>query len=261
VAELSFRVWVCRAAFETRAPVRFPPFAGNAFRGALGFRLPAEVFTPRASDGPSGLRDRPRPFVLRAAHLDGVALPADARFELGLNVFAEAAVEPLQDALEGFAVQGAPLILQDFSVRLAELSLAPRLPAPAAVRVRLVTPLDLKGWSGAGLPPFAALAARLRDRLSALAAFYQDSPLALDHAGLAARAAEVRTQGGELVERHWVRSSRRTGRTNPMGGVTGWVDYAGPLGGFMSLLEAGSWTGVGRHTVWGMGWIRTIPGS
>jgi hypothetical protein len=252
---LAFRVWVCRAAFETQGSLRFPALAGNAFRGALGFRLPAEVFAPRHADGPSGLRDRPRPFVLRAAHLDSAVLPAGACFELGLNVFLPAAADALREALGGLRIQGSTLILQDFSVRVASVDLAARAAAPPAARVRLVTPLAMKGWKGEGLPPFAVLAARLRDRVSALASFYGQGPLELDFAGLALRAALVEARGGELVEREWHRRSSRTGRTNPMGGAVGWVEYAGPLAEFLGLLEAGYWAGVGRHTVWGQGWI------
>lgn len=252
---LAFRVWICRASFETCGPLRFPALAGNAFRGALGFRLPQEVFAPRRADGPSGLRDRPRPFVLRAAHLDAAALPAGACFELGINVFAPAAVDPLRGALDGLRIQGSMLALKDFSVRSASVGLAARAATPSAVRVRLVTPLAMKGWTGEGLPPFAVLAARLRDRISALASFYDEGPPELDFAGLAQRAVQVEARGGELVQREWHRRSSRTGRTNPMGGAVGWVNYAGPLGEFLGLLEAGYWTGAGRHTVWGQGWI------
>lgn len=252
---VAFRVWACRAAFETQGPLRFPALAGNAFRGALGFRLPPEVFSPRHVDGPSGLRDRPRPFVLRAAHLDSAAMPAGACFELGLNVFSQAAVDPLREALGGLRIQGTTLTLSDFSVRTVVVDLAVRTAAPVAVRVRLVTPLAMKGWTGDGLPPFAVLAVRLRDRISMLASFYDQGPPELDFAGLARRAAMVEARGGEVVEREWHRRSSRTGRTNPMGGAVGWVEYAGPLAEFVGLLEAGCWTGVGRHTVWGQGSI------
>lgn len=252
---LTFRVWTCRAEFEARAPLRFPALAGNAFRGALGYRLPPHVFSPRADLGPSGLRDRPRPFVLRAAHLDSLSLAPGARFELRLNVFAEAALGPLRAALDGLGVQGAGLLLDDFSARLINVDLSARDTAPARVRVLLRTPLEMKGWSGAGLPPFAVLAARLRDRVSALGAFYQGGAPEFDFTGLAQRAAAVEAREGRLETKTTVRRSRRTDRTNPMGGLVGWVDYEGPLAEFVGLLEAGYWTGVGRHTVWGQGWI------
>ncbi|MGH9658199.1 MAG: hypothetical protein ACRD96_06620, partial [Bryobacteraceae bacterium] len=70
------------ARFDFRAidPLLFPAGqSGNVIRGAFGAILRglvpepeyARVFAPRASSGPSGFADAARPFVFRAAHLDG----------------------------------------------------------------------------------------------------------------------------------------------------------------------------------------------
>jgi len=87
-----------RFEFQARDAVWFPPGkAANIFRGAFGeiFRRIAEnsayarMFEPRAlaHSGPSGLKDRPRPFVLRAAPLDGKRFEPGERFTLEVNVF------------------------------------------------------------------------------------------------------------------------------------------------------------------------------
>lgn len=261
---VSFTLWTCRASFVTRAPLRFPAHAGNAFRGALGFRLEEQVFRPRAEAGPSGLRDRPRPFVLRAGHLDGAELPASTPFELGLNVFAEPAADLLRQALAGRG-EGSRVLaaveLTGWAVEAVNLDLSPR-PSPERVQLRFRTPVELKGWDGAGLPPFGVLAARLRDRLSALGAFYGGGAPALDYAGLSERAAEVRAVAGEVEAWRVERRSTRTGQRHSLGGVTGWAEYRGRMDEFVPLLEAGFWTGVGRHTVWGQGWMEMVePGA
>lgn len=261
---MSFSLWTCRASYVTRAPLRFPVHAGNAFRGALGFRLEEEVFRPRAETGPSGLKDRPRPFVLRASHLDGMELPAATPFEVGFNVFAEPAADILRHALSQFGRGSRLLAALEFTgwaVEAVHLDLSPRS-SPERVRLRIRTPLELKGWDGAGLPPFAVLAARLRDRLSALGAFYGGGAPALDYVGLAERSAEVRAVAGDVEARRVERRSTRTGQRHSLGGVTGWAEYRGGMDEFVPLIEAGYWTGVGRHTVWGQGWIEMVePGA
>jgi hypothetical protein len=50
-----------------------------------------------------------------------------------------------------------------------------------------------------------------------------------------------------------LRRSSRTGQVHSLGGVVGEAEYQGELGEFLPYLEAGKWTGVGRHTVWGQG--------
>jgi hypothetical protein len=54
------------------------------------------------------------------------------------------------------------------------------------------------------------------------------------------------------------RRSSRTGQVHPIGGFTGMAEYEGELGEFLPCLEAAAFTGVGRHTVWGNGEIRTV---
>ena len=100
-----------RFDFQTLDPIAFPPGrAANTFRGAFGeiFRriacppdcpgarscarardcAYARMFEPGAeANSPSGFGDLPRPFVLRAASLDGRRFEASQKFSLHVNVF------------------------------------------------------------------------------------------------------------------------------------------------------------------------------
>src|ERR1700737_1326491 len=107
----TFELHALRLSFRALDPIHFPRGkAGNMLRGALGstFRaiawMPdwpgaklcefsrecayAWMFEPSESDsGPSGLRDWPRPFVFRAARLDGKTIRPGDGFEFDLNIF------------------------------------------------------------------------------------------------------------------------------------------------------------------------------
>ena len=258
---LDLDVIACRIRLSARQTLRFPPVAANTFRGALGFVLAPEWFRPVATAGPSGLRARPRPFVLRANHLDCRVIEPGEQFELTLNLFTPAACEPFQAAFDQVADAGITAVrsrldILEWDRRMLRLDLAPRTGAPSAVAVEFLTPTELKGAPDFEPPPFNVLAARLRDRVSSLRAFYGDGPLRLDHAGLVARAGEVTMIHADVAVRKHTRLSTRTGLIHPLGGFHGRVDYAGPLAEFLPFLEAGHWTGVGRQTVWGKGWIR-----
>src|SRR4051794_10563729 len=82
-------VMAMRLEFEAVDPIHFPAGkAANILRGSLGLALPPEIFAPRGEDGPSGLADRPRPFVFRVRHLDGTTARAGEVFRVGVNLFA-----------------------------------------------------------------------------------------------------------------------------------------------------------------------------
>src|SRR5512141_2117436 len=89
----TFDVTVCRFPFTARGVLHFAPGKpANIARGVLGSALHAtsayaRVFKPRAECGPSGLRDVPRPFVLRAAHLDGRTIEAGEAFYIDAHLF------------------------------------------------------------------------------------------------------------------------------------------------------------------------------
>jgi hypothetical protein len=257
----SLRVMACRLSLEPSAPLSFPAVAANTFRGALGFVLPESVFRPRRTEGPSGLKDPPRPFVLRCSHLDSYQFDRKEMFDLSLNLFSgdPVLVRLFRDAFErlcgaGIGPRRVKCHLAGWEERPVDLDLTPTRPA-RRVRVTFRTPTELKGIEPHSLPPFEVLAARLRDRVSALRGLYGDGPLDLDFRAYGERARLVRAAGGSLTEHKAERRSARTGQVHPLSGFTGWVEYEGDLSEFLPFLEAGHWTGVGRQTVWGKGWI------
>jgi hypothetical protein len=256
-AGLDFSLLACRVSFSATREIRFPARAANTFRGALGYVLPNELFRPRHQSGPSGMVDQPRPFVLQAKELDSIVLSGGS-FGIDLNLFDPALEPAFRDAFARLAAAGitaarVPLTLESWrSVRLS-FSLAPEPGEFVWLRVRFLTPTELKGWDGQGLPPFATLACRLRDRISGLRALYGAGPLPIDFQEFGIRAAAVSALGGEITHDTATRTSRRTGLTHPLGGFTGYVDYSGPLNEFIPYIRAAAWTGVGRQTVWGHG--------
>jgi hypothetical protein len=247
----------------------------------------ARLFEPSAlGSGPSGLADWPRPFVLRAMHLDGCTIPPGERFSFDVNLFelSKSAVRSLVLAFERIAQEGlgphrgraellevTQLNEMDMVVsriytagsstalsaqRPTTLSLSPLAESVKRAQVRFVTPTELKaGDRRAERPEFAVLAARIRDRLSTLRSLYDDGPLAIDFIGFAERAASVRLTRYQLQQVEIKRRSSRTGQIHPIGGFTGIAEYEGELAEFIPYLRAAKWTGVGRQTVWGKGQV------
>lgn len=281
--------------------------AGNVFRGAFGtvFRriacMPAcadarscaqraacpyaRMFEPVLAAGPSGLADPPRPFVFRAAHLDGKLIAPGEQFSVDVHVFdlkepalAYFALTFAQLAREGLGSRRTKVQLEsvtgidlnggtaatlfegaEFTLRTPPEPLSLSLDAPAdkitRVIVRFVTPTELKPEEAVARPDFGVLFARVRDRISTLAALYGDGPLELDFRGMSQRAQQVRLIRAELERADVLRRSSRTGEVHGVGGVVGEIEYEGELSEFVPFLRAGYWTGVGRHTVWGNGVI------
>jgi hypothetical protein len=118
----------------------------------------------------------------------------------------------------------------------------------------------LKGCKSHSRIPFSVLFARVRDRLSTLRSIYGEGPLPIDFRALAKRADLIQTVKSDLHYLNVTRRSARTGDEHGIGGVEGTVDYEGDLTEFLPYLRAASWTGVGRHTVWGNGVIEVVAG-
>jgi hypothetical protein len=255
---MTFDLFPLRFHFVANSPIHFPMGAGaNLLRGALGKSLMrispdayARWFSPESLGGPSGLRDAPRPFVFRAAHLDGAAVHTGQAFDFGLNVFetckpvigfiAQAFEERFGKvtALEGRGVLHLPLV--------AAIQPADR------VRVHFLTPTEIKG---AERPDFGPLFARLRDRISTLRASYGGGPLEIDFKSMGERAARIAMTRCDLQHVKAERTSRATGQRHPLGGFIGVAEYEGDVAEFLPYLEIARWTGVGRQTVWGNGEI------
>jgi len=289
---IEFQFFRFRFHFRALDPVHFPyGKSANVVRGAFGNVLheavPASVygrlFEPGAqlAASPSGLADWPRPFVLRAAHLDGITIPPDGPFYLDAHVFdlREPALQHFRSALILIADKGLgpgrgraeleridQLSLEDQSRALGDLPsspstilLDPEQAAPGTVRVRFQTPTELKsGGEIAAKPDFATLFGRLRDRISTLRALYGPGPLPVDFQGLGERAKAIRLVRSELTWQRVQRRSGRTGQVHSIGGFTGDAEYSGDLCEFLPWLRAARWVGVGRQTVWGKGDVRVI---
>lgn len=270
---MTFELLRLRFRFRAEQPLFFPPGKpGNVLRGAFGAMLHktvgaaeyAAIFAPKAAGGgPSGLADQPRPFVFRAAHLDGMTIPPGTIFHFDVHLFdlREAARLYFVNAFAQVAEEGlGPGRARTAFLSVDQQDLAIELNGPlepaGRIRVRFVTPTELKADQKlVARPEFSILFARLRDRISTLRALYGPGPLDIDFRGIGERAACVRLSRCELSWIETERRSSRTGQTHPLGGFTGEAEYDGDVGEFLPYLRAGKWTGVGRQTVWGKGEI------
>jgi hypothetical protein len=247
--------------------------AANAIRGAFGLALhetaPAEeyarLFAPRATDGPSGLADRPRPFVFRVSHLEGREFRAGDNFAIAVHFFdvANPGVESFRKAFAQWERLG--LGPERARVSLEGVEASPpcsiSLEAETAERatVRFVTPTELKVEGGiAPRPEFGVLFARVRDRIATLRTLYGAGPLDIDFAGMGERAQVVRMTRCDVEWECAQRRSARTGQVHPLGGFTGEAEYEGALGEFLPWLRAAQFASVGRQTVWGKGELLVI---
>lgn len=311
---MTFEFYRLRFHFRSAGTLYFQPFkSGNTLRGAFGsiFRklvcsptchdaktcdtrasCPyARVFEPKAArgEGPSGLADWPRPFVFRAAHLDGSTVPHGEAFYFDAHIFnvrdpaiehfvmafAELVREGLGPgrgradlvAVDQLDLDGAAVARLFCEGRLQEGGLAaPNAvdlgPAPQRVhrvRVRFVTPTELKAEvQVADRPEFGILFGRLRDRVSTLRALYGAGALEIDFRAMGERAEAVRMTQCDLQRTVVDRLSTRTGQRHPLGGFVGEAEYEGDLREFVPYLRLGEWVGVGRQTVWGKGDIRVL---
>jgi CRISPR-associated endoribonuclease Cas6 len=292
---LIFRLQTLRFHFLARESLHFEEGkAANTLRGALGTILrhqlcrpecalrdygenrPAEctwaamcpyarIFEPRRSGaGPSGLTHSARPFVLRAVHLDGQTFQAASEFHFAVHWFdlenpalpyLTAAFAELANEGLGHGRRKVELIRVD--AKPLEFDLKPDSTQVSRVRLRFITPTELKGRAGlADRPEFAILAARARDRISTLRALYGGGPLPLDFRAFGQRAALIEMTRCEIEWVHRARRSARTGQVHPLGGFVGEAEYSGALTEFMPYLQLAQWTGVGRHTSWGNGMIQ-----
>lgn len=296
-----FRLHALRFCFVARDAVVVPPgLAENVLRGALGTILRrmacvpdcpgtaqcerrqsclyARVFEPGAAEGgPSGLAQRPRPFVIRARELAGRRHEPGERLHFDLHlfdltiplslfaqVFAELAREglglgrgrlTLEKVCSLNADGGCPEEVETVGAPL-EFDLRETVPALEWLRVRFLTPTELKSQGQVVTQPeFGILMARVRDRISTLREAYGEGALAMDYAAFGERAGAIRMTRCELRGVKMQRRSTRTGQVHPLGGFTGEAEFEGALEEFLPYLRIACWTGVGRQTVWGKGAI------
>jgi CRISPR-associated endoribonuclease Cas6 len=304
---LSFELFAFRLRFRALESLYFPPGkAGNVIRGALGQTFKkfvcrphcpgsklceyrntcayASLFEPTAGiGGPSGLADSPRPFVIRAAHLDGHRFRSGDTFDFDFFVF-----ELHDPALAYFAFSFSQLLREGLGPGRAAteliaiheldemrreraqvfdghtlleqhpitLSLEHQGPPVHRAEVQFVTPTELKGAGQiVRTPEFGVLFGRSRDRVHTLRQLYGRGPMALDFAGMRERAGRIKLVGGNVQWENCERRSGKTGQSHPLSGFVGTAEYEGDLSEFLPYLRAASWTGVGRQTTWGKGHI------
>jgi hypothetical protein len=235
--------------------------AGNVLRGALGHTLRevasaedyARIFAPASSEGPSGLADLPRPFVIRAAELEARTLQPGDPFCFGVNLF-DTRSQTLDHFTRAFSQWADPISVEHHPVLV---DLTPRAAPVSRVRADFQTPTELKANRQSAKGDFSVLLARARDRISTLRSLYGEGPLEIDFRGFAERARSVNVLRSELRHVAVQRRSGRTGQRHGIGGFVGFAEYEGDLAEFTPYLEAAHWTGVGRHCTWGNGEITT----
>ena len=281
----SFDFFRFRFHFRAIDALHFPQGkSSNTLRGAFGMLLResappdvyARLFEPGAAlrGSPSGLADWPRPYLFRAAHLDGLTVSAAGAFHFDVHVFdlREPVLDHLRTAFLRWSETGLgprrgrvaldriePLGLDGLcSTAPCRLHFEPSGEPLNRIRVRFLTPTELKsGGEIVERPEFPILFGRLRDRLSTLRALYGSGPFEIDFREMGERAA-ARLESCDLAHHQVVRKSGRTGRIHPLGGFTGTADYVGDLAEFLPWLRAARWVGVGRHTAWGNGDVRVV---
>lgn len=250
-----FFVSAHRFTFRAEERIRFPAVAANKLRGALGFALRDNdrYFRPKQNRGPSGFADPPRPFVLRAQSLNSRTVEAGDSFSFDLHLFVpdRNCLAAFTTAFERIELHAKMQAIENTSVTF---SFEPDNTEARRISVEFLTPTELKHEGELVQEPvFPVLFARIRERICALARFYNGTNLDVD---LTTEASQISLAHSSLVHHKAQRRSSRTGQIHPLGGFTGDAVYEGHLGPFLPWLEAAYWTGVGRQTVWGKGAIR-----
>jgi|SRR5579884_2913200 len=295
-----FEFYRLRFRFRAEHPILFPRGKpGNVLRGGFGMVLRGlacddacrdcgtcpersrcpyiRLFEPLPdTPGPSGYSERARPFVFRAAHLDGLRVDPgdefwfdfhlfetrDAPLEILRMTFAQLGREGLGATRGRAELMGMKQVDEEGSPGngLVRISLSPGTQPVGRLRLEFVTPTELK-WRDAPVsePRFAVVLARARDRVSRLRALSGAPPLDFDYKALGERARAVAMTDCELKYIEVARRSSRTGQRHSLGGFIGSAEYEGDLTEFVPWLRAAQFTGVGRQTGWGKGEIRVHP--
>lgn len=246
----------------------FPAFlTGNIFRGALGsFLQSANRTAYRILFESAGAGTPPRPFVLRCRNLNERCYAPGEIFPLQLNLFLPglelleaigAALTAMGDAGFGAARSRATLLSPPAHVRHS-LRLEEPVEPTSALRVHFRTPTAFKS-NGEIVAPgaFSVLFEQVYGRLNRLSSLYGSGELPVDCKTLQKQAKPVLLRSANLSRVDVSRRGTRLGQTHPIGGFVGSIDYYGDLTPFLPLLQAASFTGVGRHTAWGNGEIST----
>lgn len=250
------------------------------------------IFRPELALGGipiSRLREPPRPFVFSDPLPESSELPSRSPLSLGLAVVGSAyrllphfaatlkrlgeegighkRVRFHLESIHTVDPSGLPreeVYRSDMSVvHAAALGMtAAQLERPGdrqakRILVRFRTPTLLRSEGAAqDNPSFGVLFRRVRDRVSALATFFGESPLDIDAKGLGDLADNVGTLHSDFSRFSWIRTSARTQQRHPIQGVVGEAMYEGDeLGQLMPWLRMAELLHVGKHATFGNGKI------
>ena len=274
---LTFEYYPLEFEFKAVGQIRFPKYAGNCLRGALGEALRRSeksvdyerIFRPVTINGPRGYRTPPKPFVLRCRHLDGAQIEAGQMFCLRINLFdrreGASTIEALRNALckmfeKGIGPKGGRAELTSKSELGEQLSLSPTNLSlfETSITISFESFTDLKGYDSSSPLPFATLLQHAQARLNIILYFYGNSSLNTRSQGLPPNPKDISVTCQNLKLHVLERKSSRTGNVHNIGGFTGFVKYFGACSQSIPWLKAASAIGIGRHTTWGNGEISVI---
>ncbi|MBI2685672.1 MAG: CRISPR system precrRNA processing endoribonuclease RAMP protein Cas6 [Acidobacteria bacterium] len=248
----SLTVLPIRAVYKADRPYnRANP--GTALRGALGHALKGtdfgRTFFDAQFDHPhrtSGYKTPPKPFVLRP-QIDGTE-----NWSLTIHCFDEPRLDlpSLSQALERLQ-SGCKLIDLDVQPGIVLPLPKPQPSEPEPLIIDFLTPTHIGGTT------FRDIVHALRQRLQPLVLFYGQNvwaPCGLS--GFLAHTEPAAIIRSAVAQSATNRTSARTGQSHPITGITGRMDYHAPWRGYEAWLEAGKYTGIGKHTQFGSGVFR-----
>jgi hypothetical protein len=178
-----------------------------------------------------------------------------ARYELERVVARNPLVGTREEVFDGEVVRNRrlPVLWED------ALTAARKLDGER-LRLEFLTPTFVKfrGDVSPEAPPFAALVQSLLIRLPMLSAVHCGEIWREDFRALVKKAAEVETLRDETTWVSFRRYSSFKKKFEPLEGVVGGVEYAGPVEEFLPLICIGQLAHLGKRAVFGLGRYHVI---
>lgn len=262
------------------------------------YKIIFEPSPPADADRLSKNQDIPRPFIFRAPSNNRTKFESGEEFEFGLVLigraldhlpyfvlaFRELATQGiglnrarcelkqvLEDSLNKNGLQaGAQTIFeanaqvfhspQGIDLENWFKSRTASFPNPLkTLRILFLSPTWIKSQNQViRKPEFFHILKRVRDRINALSTFFGTGPLAIDFAGLGARAEQVRTVSSDVQWIQRFRISSKTHQRHELSGFSGSAMYEGELEEFVPWLAIGELVHLGKHSAWGMGQVKIV---
>jgi hypothetical protein len=150
-------------------------------------------------------------------------------------------------------------VLRDFQVFKGSDFLSPEigLSNPKSLKLYLESPLRIK-FNGRFQKniTFDMIVRNLLRRLQLLSTFYCDGPDFVDFTSLIEKSKEVKVIDKKINWQQQMRFSYRQEKNVSMGGVSGWIEFAGNLAEFIPYLKIGEFLHLGKGTGLGLGKIK-----